>query len=102
MAITITVVRPQFGIQIFTLPPDSTCFIFPDNKPCESTRNPEESVAITNKHNPQECIMWKRDGHAKRSIPIDGATVVDMSNFGELWKECRVVILSADFVTSPF
>ncbi len=96
--ITITIMRPNHGIQLLTVDPMHLVgySIFPDNKPRDGSDFPHEGITITRKHQGHLVIAHR---HMEKWV-LSGfsSAAVDLSSFSDNWKGCCVMFLSEDFI----
>jgi hypothetical protein len=95
-SITISVVRPEHGVSIFTCDMDNirtsdSLRLFPDNKEQRKTSFPGEGISIISK--PQGHVVIAYQHLEKWILAGFSHEKVDLSFFSEHWKGCSITLL---------
>jgi hypothetical protein len=95
-SITISVVRPEHGVSIFTcdmenIQTSDALRLFPDNKEQRETSFPGEGITIISK--PQGHIVIAYQHLEKWILAGFSHERVDLSFFSDHWKGCSVTLL---------
>jgi hypothetical protein len=97
--ITISILRPNHGMQLLTVDPKNLLvgyLIFPDNKPKEDSAFPREGVTITSKR--QGHLVVAHQHMEKWILSGFSSAAVDLSSFADNWKGCCVMFFSEDCI----
>lgn len=100
VTVTISIVRPNHGIQLITAEPAhlSGYVIYPDNKEKMDSAFPRDGVTITRKHQGHIVVAHK---HMEKWV-LSGfnCATVDLSSFSNQWKGCCLMIFSEENIRS--
>ena len=97
-SITISVVRPKYGVSIFTFELEHiqrfrALRIFPDNKEQQDTLYPGEGITINSK--PQGHVVIAYQHLEKWVLAGFSCENVDLGFFSEHWKGCNIMLLNS-------
>ena len=96
--VTISVMRPNHGIQLLTIELAHLrgLKIFPDNKTREESAFPRDGVTITGKS--QGHLVIAQQHTEKWVLAGFSCAIVDLSSFSDQWKGCSVIVFSDAYI----
>ena len=96
--VTITILRPNHGLQLLTM--DLTHLrgfrIYPDNKTREESVFPADAVTITGKS--QGHLIIAQQHTEKWVLTGFSCATVDLSSFSDHWKGCSLIVFSDAYI----